>query len=272
MNAWQALQQVEYLLRLATWEDAATLVFSRESVVVSSAMPEHVLAELTLPLAMISLGSGIADPQHHEDPTLREEEVRVTIGVINENDQLGRGVYLGARGDGANDSRGRGLLEIAEILENTLDLGTGDRGFRCLLAGTSAAEPARHPTSGLMLMRTYTFRAKLGRARAYPAPTSLVGTGGAGQVALSWRLPPARFDTRRVQCVRKAGSSAPSSPTDGTVLTLGGTPDGAGVTSKTNTGLAAGTYTFGLFAAYDETGSGTDERWSPVASVTATVT
>ncbi len=104
-------------------------------------------------------------------------------------------------------------------------------------------------------------------ARFHPCPR-FKATGGVGSVALSWTLPPARFDRLKIVLVRKSGSSAPSSVTDGTVVTLSGDL----ATSKTDT-LAAGTYSYSIFAAYDETHATptTAEQYSAAASVTGVV-
>ena len=93
-------------------------------------------------------------------------------------------------------------------------------------------------------------------------------TGGVGSVTLAWTLPPARFDRLRVVLIRKAGSSAPTSVSDGTAVTLSGDL----ATSKTDT-IAAGTYSYSLFAVYDETHATptTVEKYSAAATKTAIV-
>lgn len=270
MNAWQCLQQVEYLLRRCTWEDGATLVFASDSVIISEAVPEQWLAEAILPVAQIGLGGAQLDSEHGEDPRLRREEVRVTLGVMNENDRLGRATLIGARTDGVNRSEGRGLLEIAPVMELAIDSMNAEKGVQIGFLGASANEPARHPTKGLMVMRTYAFGAWLGSQLHYPPATSLRAVGGGGTSSVSWRMQ-TRFDSRRAILRRAAGTVPPASSSTGTGVVLTGVPDGAGITSVVEA-LAAGTWAYALFLTYDETHSGTDERISASATCTVVVT
>jgi hypothetical protein len=108
-------------------------------------------------------------------------------------------------------------------------------------------------------------------ARRYHVPKKLRATGGVGQVSLTWSLPPTRFDTLSVILRRAAGATAPATVTDGTGVTLAS----ALATSVTDSGLAAGTYSYSLFAAYDETTATptTADRYSsPATATSVTVT
>lgn len=271
MNLWQLVQQLEWKIRRCTWEDGASVVFASDSVIISEAVPEQWLAEAILPIAQIGCGGAGLDPEHSENPAVRREEVKVTIGHMNENDRLGRAVLIGARSNGANDSAGRGLLEIQEVVDAMIDSMNGEKGVQIGFVGASAAEPARHPTKGLMVMRTLVFGAWVGSQRHYPPATSLRAIGGAGSAALTWKMQ-TRFDSRRAILRRAVGAVAPAGPALGTGVVLGGAPDGAGVVAVTQLGVAAATYSYALFLAYDETGSGADERFSVAATCTVVVT
>lgn len=91
--------------------------------------------------------------------------------------------------------------------------------------------------------------------------------GGSGACTLTWALPATRYDTLRVLVKRSAAGGA--YPTiSGTAVTLAGD---LSVTASL-TGLPAGVYKFSAFVAYDETSSGTEERYSEAAHASVTVT
>ena len=127
--------------------------------------------------------------------------------------------------------------------------------------------------SNYIAWREYQFEAIVTADRFYHPPITLAGTPSAGQVAFTWTNPPDRWDRYRVRLVRKSGSSAPTSIGDGTEVTLGSNLP----TSFTNSGLAAGTYSYSLFSSYDETNTlaanaaAADDRTSDPVSVTALV-
>lgn len=106
-------------------------------------------------------------------------------------------------------------------------------------------------------------------SRFYHAPFRFAATPGSGQVVMTWTLAPTRFDTLRVILRRATGSTPPATVTDGTGVTLSGDL----VTSKTDSGLAAGTYSYSLFMAYDETNATptTADKYSAAATRSALV-
>jgi hypothetical protein len=100
------------------------------------------------------------------------------------------------------------------------------------------------------------------------------------QTNLSWTAWPGRFDCHNTVAIpnlpvrgglcltRKAGASAPTSILDGTSLFTA-----AFTTGYSDVGVSSGTYTYGLFAQFDENGDGsTSIRYSTTpAAVTVTV-
>lgn len=261
MNVWQATRQLRHLLLAATWPDgAAERVFG--AVVVSQAASDRVLGNARLPLALIRVGGGVADDQ---EPRLVRESIEVVLMCQVPGDALGEAALIGGpRAGGVGSSGGRGLLELEEVLLGAAAKLGGSRGIRLRLAakGHGAAQP--DAVHGGIVARGYVFEAWLGSARSYPPPVNLVAEDqGGGEVTLSWELPPDRFDRLEVVLRRAAGATPPSSPTDGDAVALGS----ALATSVTDN-PGAGTWSYALFAGYDETSSTptTTDRWSVAVS------
>ena len=101
----------------------------------------------------------------------------------------------------------------------------------------------------------------------YPTPSPTATPEAVGEVTLAWVPVPDRYDFRRYVCRRISGATPTTSPTGGTDVPI------PGATTRTTARLVdspgSGTWSYSLFVAYDEYGSGTDERWSEVATVSA---
>lgn len=264
MNRAQVCRQVQAILRAVAWPDSE-LAFASKSVMVTLGIPERVVVEPRLPLALIRPGAETIDPDMAEQPGIVRIEVAVTLVVANQQDQYGEVALLGSNRD--TGSTGRGLLELETLVKTALLQKGPESGLPIVFRGSTTSEPIQHPGLGYIAIGTYKFEAIGTVALSYQRPNGLAATGGAGQVALSWNASQ-RFDFRRFILRRAAGSTAPATSSSGTGVTLGGSPDGASATSVTDTGLSAGTYSYSLFAVYDDTDSSTDAATSPARSVT----
>lgn len=258
MNAWQMSRQMAYSLRQRKWEGNSgnEVVFHTSSAIETSAQIPLALNELILPAVFVHPIDAEAD---ENDPRLLIERFEVTIVAEIAGGRHGRESLIGgSRAGGQGSSKGRGILEIEEevlaVLQNVNQTG----GVRLILRGKGASEPQFIEDRGDVSTRTLTFEAALTQARYYHPPLRLAGTGGSGQVSLTWLNPPTRYDTLAVILRRASGSTAPTSATAGTGVTLGS----ATATSVTDTGLGAGTYSYAVFMSYDETGAGSAERYS----------
>lgn len=267
MNRWQIGKQVKALLAAATWADSG-LVFPSGSVLVTARARENAMKDLRLPIAIVLPGAGQADEERQEQPGLLSFDLLVSIVVKNEADQVGETTLLGHGRQGG--SRGRGLLEVEErVMTTLLQLGPAS-GLPIELRHQSDPELGETSDFGYIATAQYQFRARGTTFRTYQRPTRLVATGGVGTVSLSWVNPP-RFDFRRAILRRAAGATPPASSVAGTGVTLGASPDGAGVTTKVDA-PGAGTWSYALFAAYDDTGAGSDVAISDAEVVSATAT
>lgn len=262
MNRWQQARQIRYLLLAARWPDgAAGRVFPSNSVVIVSGS-DPALQDLRFPLAMIVSAGEEADPQ---TPELLRCRWRVIVMARAEGQTASQAATIGAqRTGGVGASEGRGVLEVGEETVKALSLLTGANGMRAALVSSSGAQSVE-TNNGMVAGVEYEFDSWATVRRHYDEPLFLAGTGGSGQVALTWVNAPARWDqydangNRLAPVIRYAsGSTAPASATAGT----GVTGISAGDTSKTVTGLAPGTYSFAIFQPYTESGSATADRYS----------
>lgn len=266
MNRWQIVRQVRALLAAATWADGG-LVFPVDSIIVTDRPRERAMKDLRPPVAIIHPGDSGIDPEREEQPGLLQIDVTIGVAVANEQDQLGESALLGA--NRITGSSGRGLLEVEELLQTTLlQLGPA-AGMPIVFRGASAVATGEHPTFGYVATGDFRFRAMGTVARTYQPPTGLAASVAGGTVTLTWTASP-RFDARRFILRRAAGTTPPADSTSGTGVVLGGSPDGAGVVTVDDA-PGSGTWSYALFLAYDDTGSGTDRAISDGENVPAVV-
>lgn len=266
MNRWQTVRQMRALLVAATWDDGAP-VFPGGSVIVTDRPREKAMRDLRPPFAIIHPGDTTPDPDMDEQPGLLQMDFTVSVAVTNEQDQVGETALIGA--NRISGSAGRGLLEVEELLQTALlQLGPA-AGMEIAFRGAGAVATGEHPTLGYVATGDFKFRSLGTVFRTYQAPSGLVASLAAGTITFGWNASP-RFDARRFILRRVAGAAPPVNSAAGTGIVLGGVPDGAGVVAATNA-PGSGTWTYGLFLAYDDVGGGTDRAVSGVQAITVVV-
>lgn len=264
MNMWQLLRQAQYVLRARAWTGGATKVFASQSVLVSLARPQD-LAGARLPAVILRPLSGSPDPRHRQQPGLLQRSFAATLVTGVMGDIFGEAPIVGSHRAALTQSEGRGHLEVEEELLQTLgDLGAAG-GVTIRLMTSSVPEPQQVEGLGHVVSTAYAFEAFVLRDRYYPGATQFLATRAGGNVGLSWALPPDRFDRLSVILRRAAGATPPATATAGTGVTLSGD-----LATTVTDSPGAGTFSYSLFAAYDETGSGTPERYSSAETHTVT--
>lgn len=250
MNDWQLIRQMAYLVRSATWSGGGAL-FMPSSVVVTVGLAQEAGSRLSLPCCLIGPGDPQSDPEFGEEPGLLVETIVLKVMAAVPNDPIGTAPLMGANRTAAT-AGGKGVLEVVErLLSFTRRLSDAD-GVRLQSARKGGATPQTHPDLGYVVWQEIRCELVATDAKSFHKPTRFVATGGSGQVAMTWKLPPTRFDYRRCILRRASGATPPATVADGTGVTLGGTPDGVSAVSKTDSGLSAGTYSYSLFAAYND--------------------
>lgn len=279
LNRWQCAKQIEYLLKSLTWPDSPSESVFGTRVAVTAQRSGHVgglagatvppaeafLSERTGPFAIVRAADSVPQGRGPEIARFSVEAFVRGLGTT----QMRNSVVGGSRGaSGAGSSTGRGALELEEVVRSRFNWVTAsDYGIqaRVVAASTVRAFEAQPEWSVIPLeLEVHNVVAD----RYYDPPYRLLATGGSGQVVLAWSLPPDRFDRLSVILRRAAGATAPTTVAGGTGVTLAS----ALATTKTDT-VAAGTYSYSLFAAYDETNSTptTADRYSAAATFTSVV-
>lgn len=266
MNAFQIALQLRHLLRAQTWTGSATKVFQKNSVRVSVGPSREILSSLVPPIAIIRPMGSTADP---EEPELFTQTYEVLLATVIPGDEIGENALVGGNRQSFTDSRGRGLLEVEEELLNAVAKLSEIDGVRIQVKSVGATQAQIDENSNYITWREYSLEGIVTGDRFYHPVTSFSATGGTGEVSLEWSNPPSdRYDLYRVRLVRKSGATAPTSVTDGTEISLGSSLP----TSYADSGLASGTYSYSIFASYDETNtlagnsSSADDRTSDASS------
>lgn len=274
MNYWQALRQVRYELRTGTWTDDATKVFPEKAVVISQLPIEVIIADLgRVPLAVIRPLSGGRDPEHGQSSAIWNRTMAVTLAQGVAGDRLGQDVLMGAHRQGTSDSRGKGLFEIEERVLKILEDANALKDVSLDLLGNTIPEPVISTDDPSIVYCDYIHSMTVTRQRGYDTADAFVATdAGGGNCSLSWALPSTRFDLYSMILRRAAGSTPPATYDAGTGVTLSGL-----LATSVTDNPGVGTFSYSLFAAYDETrdvgeAGRSAEQYSAARTATVTVT
>lgn len=285
MSPWQAARQIKWIVQNATWADAPHGPVFGSVRITQGIGQEEAMGQVRFPAAFVALQDSESDGA---SPGLKTQRWQVTVVVANQGDIVGEAAMIGGQRSSVGYSGGRGLLEVEEALLNVLNLADETSGLNVLLVASSAPEAAFAEDYGYVAERRFIFSSTLTTGRVYPAPNggnnlSLAkgGAGGSTPVVVSWSAVEPRFDLHaavavplisavgKLLLVRKAGTSAPTTPTDGTALTLASSYATSYTDSLTT---SSGSYTYGLFAQFDEFGdAATSLRLSAPAAATVSV-
>lgn len=254
MNDEQLLRQVAYKLTSAQWPDA-TALFDAVTFAPPGAIQESHM-ESQGRVALVTLGDQETDAN---EPKALRQTVHVLLHHATEDvDDEGDDARLGAKG----------LLRLVEQVRGVLRYLGEESGVRMefVSQGASSASDLAWASGA---SRELIFEAHIADERDYPGPTRLKATAlGGGQVSLTWTRAPDRFD-RHSQVLRRAsGSTAPTSISGGTGVTIS-----AAATSVTDS-PGAGTWSYAIFAGYDDTfpqDGASNEYSTPDAQSKATV-
>lgn len=270
MSPVQIERQLAYLVAAQVWPDSPAATILAGGVVVSAKPAAELVGKLSTPFGVVRSSRLVPDPII----PVRFQESTFDLELAAEvwADEYGHATLVGANRESVGQSGGRGLRELVDEIRNQINGGLlvdSTHGMQGYLEVTET--PRRVPgKDGGVVYAFQTIHVRVfgcPSARFYHQPIRLLATGGSGQVALSWTLPPDRFDRLKVILRRASGSTPPSSVSSGTGVTLSASL----ATSKTDTGLSPGTYSYSLFGAYDETHSpvSTEERYSAAATATS---
>jgi hypothetical protein len=277
VNRWQVARQLAWLLQQANWPGGYQ-VFAPGSVVISSEPPANALAELRPPFCLIKPVGGASDPAN---PKIQKLTFNVILGAVVGGARLhGTALDGGVRTQGQLGSHGRGLLELEEVLGDTIDALGDVNGVRLVQRRVGDETPLVENDVVIAMSAVYRLEGVGVRDRFYAPLRDLVLTPRShSTIEVSWANPDARWDWRRPIVRYAAGNTAPASPTAGIDASPNpvnsSTQRSASNATNVIASTGAGTFSFAVFAAYDETFSNTDERYSdqqPGTTATAVAT
>ena len=267
MNILQITKQLRFRLKTIVWPGSAIKVFHPDSILVTNdEMSKLVGGGCIPPIAAIRAKESGSDPDFQEEPGLLRYGIDVEIATTVDGDRAGQGSLLGANASGTT-SEGRGLLEFEEQVSVAFQLLTSEDGVSIIsqIDGTGTIDDVPGRDNWVSKAIQKVAWTTLTRFFHPPIKILAVDAAGAGDTDITWRLPPARFDFFNVRLVRKAGSSPPASETDGTNIF-----ETTSATAFTDS-PGAGTFTYGLFTAYDEIDDPPDSQDTFSAGVSSTV-
>lgn len=264
MNEWQVFRQIEYLIRQRKWPGGSTPVFAPSSVMSTVAPEEGALRTMISPICLLKPSDGQTDPEKQDQPDLEQVGVDICLIVTNPGDAVGHKALLGGNRPttatfGQRSSKGRGLLEVQTELKAAIRSLNNVSGVRVRYVSQSKIGATLEPKSLYIAWRTYRFNLWCADDLYYHPCRNLKGFPVESVAALTWKLPPTRYDSYRCVLRRAAGATPPATITDGTNVTLSGP-----LATFVNDVPGAGTWSYSLFFTYDETN--TFNAIAPVAS------
>jgi hypothetical protein len=199
-------------------------------------------------------------------PGLIDQEFLGTVLVGVMGDVMGEASLVGGnRTGGSGSSKGAGVSEVTTALVARLGSMTGADGMPIVASHVGSPEPVvlDEQAGPSYLQQRIVLRMRCTSADEFPPPQELVATGGAGSVSLAWALPASRYDLLRMKVRYATGATPPSSAAAGSAVTI------ADLATTASVALAAGTYSFAIFAAYSPaTGTGEDVYSSQATGTT----
>jgi hypothetical protein len=257
LNEYQLSKQFRYLLRKTVWPDVGGGLIWSQRVHITNGMAQSEYAMLGSPSVLVGVNDNEADAQ---SPGYRKQTFTFTYWCAVAGDPRGENAMIGANRTGGNlTSSGRGILEYTEELSRLLRQIQETLGVKIISKHTSDVGTGIVPGLGYVAMRQMLVEAKCSDLRYYHPPLRVKAVGASGHATLTWADPPDRFDgvSEPIQVIYKAGSSPPTSISDGTAASV----VARGVFTQV-INLSAGTWSFTVFAGYTDSGAAAVERYS----------
>lgn len=251
MNPWQFAQQIKFILERATWDGSGgQLMFGGTgSVAVFAGMPTSEQVPIAYPWALVGIDSGTFDPDH---PDVLTQNFTLTIGALVAGDRMGEHAIIGGPASTLQKSGNRGVAEVSARARSYVQALTGADGCRVQLSGVTTSPPTAVDGARHLAMEQTTLSAVCTAQPFYDHPQRLRYSGGQWKWAGDHCA--ARFDFLQFRLVRKAGTSAPASPSDGTTIYTG--------TAQGWTGASTAGNAYAVFADYNARGGATVEASS----------
>lgn len=243
MDIWQCLRQVKWKLEKLTWSDSPQeKIFSQ--VVISDVPIRNLIGLIRHPFAVVHSANTNSEA---ENPLKQSISFDIDIFTENQNDRYGESVLVGAITDvTSGSSLGKGIAQLDRAVKSLLATLSKEDGFRYWNSIKSSRGDGMIQNDVAWATRTISFSGGIYQSESYTNPSAIALTQNGNDVNITWVDAPQRFDTFNYIIRRKSGSN-PTGPSDG--IAVGTTA--IGVQSITDTAPGAGTWYYGIFAAYD---------------------
>ena len=260
MNRDQACRRIRSVLRARRWGGSGDPVFGRESVLVSVAPVQDYADQLVLPAAFVRPGPARADP---ERPGLLTATLTVLTLVSIPGDMTGERPLIGANRISKTSGEGRGILEVESELLGAVEQLDASGQFRISHRTTDMLGVSVVEDTGYHAWCEYGFEALLTSSYQHREPRAAAASESGGTVTVSWTVPDDATNLTGYVVRRVSGAIPAGFPTDGTDVAWS---TGTSVTDSPG----SGTWTYSVFAAYDDLGGSVEHDISDYSAVVVT--
>lgn len=251
MNDWQLTQQLRYIIQQIEWSVGDPL-FRDTNILIAPIDPYGALEnQASYPYIIIRTLDKRMGPANRNRPDEIEYSIGLDIVHRVPGDKNAEASLLGRNQQAG--TLGKGILEIEETLQASIEILTTKNGMHFAFVGASAAgaDPIGEHNETI---RRLNYKARGTRARFYNKPLRFRASNSSGTVTLTWTLPPTRYDTLRVEVWRHTSE----------ITSYGqGTSIYSGTGTSTTNAPGAGTWYYAIFGIYVEPGSSTEKKSDP---------
>jgi len=261
VNTRQALIRLRSILKARRWGRTAAGSRVYGTVICTPGPADAVTDQIRIPAAFVTSGSATVDP---ERPELVTQELVVTSVVAVPGDMFGERALIGGPRASATASGNRGVHEVEEELLAAIAQLDASQQFRIGLKWASAVGAEIDEETGYHQWRRYTFSALLTASSQHDAPRGGSASESGGTVTISWTEPD---DTTNLvdYVVRRVSGTVPVAfPDEGTDVSWS-----SGTSTTDSPG--SGTFSYSVFATYDDEGGSHALDKSDMTTATVTV-
>ena len=238
-------QQLKFALQTVVWPTGSgAVVFGDRGVFVFAGTPTEEQIPSGFPWCLVGIDGGEADESH---PELITQGYTLLMAAEVAGDPLGEHSIIGGSVADLGRSVGRGVGEVAERARAAVENLVGSDGATIMVSASSTGTPSPLGRQ-LHIVLDELSLSVLCTSRAYYAPPQILAAAS-GTWTWSGGHCSSRFDFLQYRLVEKAGTTASTDPTDGTVVYTG--------TPATYVGAATSGNTYTCFADYNARGSST---------------
>lgn len=262
MNTRQACIRLRSILGARRWGGTSAGDKLLGTVLCTPGAASDVTDQLRLPAAFIAPGSGSVDPTR---PELVNQDITVVVITSLPGDMFGQRALIGGTRPSATSAKSRGVLEIEEEVLAAIAQLDASQQFRIGLKWASAVGAEIDEQTGYHQWRRYTFRALLTVESQHDAPRAGNASESGGTVTISWTAPDDTTNLVSYVVRRVSGTVPVAFPDEGTEVSWS-----SGTSTTDSPG--SGTWSYSIFATYDDEGGSWAGDVSDMTTAEVTIT